>query len=268
MRTKKIWTLAVGAILGAALLLGGCASQKQTAGTDTAGGNAKVWLVGTDALYPPFGFKDDKTGDLVGFDVDIINAIAKEEGYTTKIQNLNFDGLIPAMQTGSLDIAISDMTITEERGKTVAFTAPYYKAGTGLVVGKDNTTIHSFKDLPGKRIGVSIGATGAEVAHDIKDAKIREFNTIADAFLELKNGGVDAVINDTPVNEYYVATKGKDSAKTITEELNIQDLGIAVKKGNGALLTKLDEGLKKIKANGEYQKIYIKWFGKEPPKDI
>lgn len=253
--------LGVGIILFSFSILGCSGSEKGSAKAET------TIKVGTDATYPPFGFKDEATGALTGFDIDIIQAIGKEENLKVEVENLNFDGLLPALESGNINVAISDMTITKERAAQVDFSDPYYKAGTGLVVGIDNNTIHSFKDLEGKRIGVSIGSTGAEVAHTIKDGQVREFNTIVDAFLELKNGGIDVVLNDTPVNQYYIDTKGKNSAKIVGEDYDVQPLGIAVKKGNTELLSKINKGLAKIKENGQYAVIYKKWFGVEPPKE-
>lgn len=257
MNLKRI-TAVVGAFtLITSLFIAGCGSNTTN--------NDKVWRVGTDATYAPFGFKEKNTGKLDGFDIDIITAIAKEEGAEVDIQNLNFDALLPALQSNTLDIAISDMTISEERAKSVDFSNPYYIAGSGLVVNTDNTNITSFKDLEGKRIGVSIGSTGAEIAGKIPNADVRQFNLIIDAFLELQNRGVDVVINDTPVNEFYVANKGRGIAKVVGEDYDAAPLGIAVKKGNTALLDKINSGLAKIKENGKYREIYKKWFGKEPP---
>lgn len=261
MKKGKLLIGLVSALaIAGTLLMAGCGSSKQD--------DTKVLRVGTDASYAPFGFKDEKSGNIAGFDVDIIQAIAKEEGLTVDVQNLNFDGLLPALQSDNLDVAISDMTISDDRKQSVDFSDPYYVAGSGLVVNKNNTSIQSFQDLSGKVIGVSVGSTGAEVAAKIDAQQVRTYNTIADAFLELQNGGVDVVINDTPVNEYFVSTKGKEYAKTVGEDYEPQPLGIAVKKGNTDLLNKLNDGLKKIKQSGEYNRIYKKWFGKDAPADF
>jgi glutamine transport system substrate-binding protein len=257
-------------ICGAIAVLTGCGGKQDTkkaAAPAPAAKEEATYKVGMDATYAPFGFQDQRTKEYVGFDVDIIKAIAKNQGFNVKIQNLAFDGLIPALQTGNLDIVINDMTITEERSKAVIFSKPYYIAGQGLLVNKNNNNIKLKKDLSGKKVGVSIGSTGAEVAHKLKNVEIKEFNTIVDAFLELKNGGVDAVINDKPTNEYYVTTSGKSFAKAVDGDFEVEYLGIAVSKKNSALMGKIDKGLAAIKANGQYAQIYKKWFGKEPPKD-
>ena len=174
MKFKKIAALLGAFTIASSLLIAGCGQE---------GNSQKAWRVGTDATYAPFGFKDKDSGKLAGFDIDIINAIANEEGIEADIQNLNFDALLPALQSNTIDIAISDMTISEERAKSVDFSKPYYIAGNGLVVNIDNTNINSFKDLEGKRIGVSIGSTGAEIASKIPNADVHQFNIIVDAFL-------------------------------------------------------------------------------------
>lgn len=237
-------------------------------GTKEAAQSAKPLRVGMDASYAPFGSQNVDTKEYEGFDVDIIRAIAAEEKMPIEIVNLNFDGLIPALQTKDLDIVINDMTITPERAKSVLFSKPYYIAGLGIVVRKDNTDIHGEKDLAGKKVGVSIGSTGEEAAHKIAGADVRSYNAITDAFLELKNGGVDAVVNDLPVNEFYVAKSGEGKLKTVDTALTTEDLGIAVAKDNTALMDKINKGLAAIQKNGKYAEIYKKWFGKEPPAEL
>ena len=133
---------------------------------------------------------------------------------------------------------------------------------------RSNRTIRTAKDLEGKRLGVSIGSTGEEAARKIKNADVHVYNQLNEAYLELRNGGVDAVVNDIPTNDYYVATAGRGAVKALPVALTQEDLGIAVKKGNTKLLTQINDGLAKIKKDGEFAKIYHKWFGKQPPKAL
>lgn len=230
--------------------------------------SSKVLQVGMDAAYPPFGFQNLSTKEYEGFDVDIIKAIAKEEGLSVNIRNVNFDGLIPALQSGDLDVAINDITVTEDRAKSVDFSRTYYFAGLGVVVNASDDSIQKKGDLSSKIIGVTIGSTGEEVARKIEGAQVKVYNTLSDAFLDLKQGAVDAVINDIPTNEYYVAKTKDHSVKTAPIALTKEDLAIAVKKGNHELLSKINDGLAKIKKNGEFSAIYKKWFGQEPPKNL
>lgn len=266
----KIAKLTIAVLLSVALLLlAGCGGEKKQEQKPAEKPKAAPTLkVGMDAAYPPFGSQDVKTKEYVGFDVDVIKAIGAAEGFNVTINNIPFDGLIPALQAGNIDVAINDITINEDRAKSVDFSKRYYIAGLGVVVKKDNNSIKTAKDLEGKRLGVSIGSTGEEAARKIPGAKLRVFNQLNEAFLELKNNGVDAVINDIPTNEYYVNTTGKNDVKTVELALTREDLGIAVKKGNKELLDKINSGFQKIKKNGEFTKLYQKWFGKEPPKEL
>ena len=266
----KIAKLTIAILLSIALLLlAGCGGEKKQEQKPAEKPKAAQTLkVGMDAAYPPFGSQDVASKEYVGFDVDVIKAIGAAEGFNVTIHNIPFDGLIPALQAGNIDVAINDITINEDRAKSVDFSKRYYIAGLGVVVKKDNNSIKTEKDLEGKRLGVSIGSTGEEAARKIPGAKLKVFNQLNEAFLELKNSGVDAVINDIPTNEYYVNTSGKNDVKTVELALTREDLGIAVKKGNKELLGKINSGLQKIKKNGEFTKLYQKWFGKEPSKEL
>lgn len=237
--------------------------------------NVPVWakqqrklVVGMDATYPPFGSQDTETRQYVGYDVDIIRAIGKAEGFEVEIKNLAFDGLIPALKTGNIDIAINDMTITPERARNVDFPRRYYIAGLGVVVNADNTTISKAEDLEGKRLAVSIGSTGEIAARRIKNAEVRVFSQLSECYLELRNKGVDAVVNDIPTNDYYVATAGLGKAKSLPIALTREDLGIAVRKGNAELLNRINRGLAAIKQNGEFARIFEKWFARQPEADL
>ncbi len=257
--SKKVIALIVLGMFVLALGLAGCGGQKQQPAAQ-----AKVLKVGSDTAFAPFEFQDEKTKEYVGFDMDLIKAIGKQMGYEVQVQSMNFDGLIPALEAGNIDATISAMTITDERAQKVNFSKPYYKSGLTMVVKTNNDSIKSFKDLEGKSIGVQIGTTGADEAKKIKNAKIREFNTAPEAILELRAGGVDAVINDMPVNEYYLAQGGSKDAKSVGDRLTSEDYGIATAKKNTELNEKINKALEELKKNGEYEKIYVKWFGKKP----
>ena len=143
----------------------------------------------------------------------------------------------------------------------VDFSDPYYESGLTMVVREDEQNIKTFSDLKGKKIAVQIGTTSAKEAKKIEGAEVKELNTPADCFMELKNGGVDAVVNDRPVNDYYIHKSGQTGVKTLPERLTSEDYGIAVAKGNKELAEKINAALKKLKENGEYDKIFAKWFG-------
>lgn len=254
---KSLWLCMLG-LFSVLLLAGGCGGEKKEAAKEAP----KALNVGCTADFAPFEFQDVSGKEYSGFDMDLIWAVGKEMGREVKIQNISFDGLVPALDAGNVDVVISGMTITEERKQKVAFSKPYYQSGLTVVVKKDNNAIQGFKDLEGKSVAVQIGTTGANEARKIKDAKVKEFNSSADTFIELRAGGVDAVVNDRPVNDYYLVQSGDQGAKVLKEVLTAEDYGIAVHKKNEALVKEIDAALDKVRASGEYDKIYEKWFGK------
>lgn len=256
MMNKKFLALCMSGLLMFGFAVSGCGQQAAPA-------KPKVLKVGTDAAFAPFEFQDEQSKEYVGFDIDLIKAVGKQMGAEVQVQNMNFDGLIPGLEGGNIDVAIAGMSITEERTKKVNFSKPYYQSGLTVVVRSDNNTIHGFNDLEGKKIAVQIGTTGANEAKKVKNATVREFNNAPEAFMELKAGGVDAVVNDMPVNAYYLTKTGAKDAKQVGDLLHAEDYGIAVAKKNTELAGQIDKALEELKKNGEYDKIYTKWFGKK-----
>lgn len=147
--SKKLLTLCALCMFAVSALFAGCG---QDSSDKAASSGEKVLRVGTTADFAPFEFQDENgSTEYQGFDMDLIRAVAKEMGYTAEIQNVNFDGLIPAMESGNIDIIASGMTINEERKNQVEFSDPYYISGLTIVVPKDNTDINGFADLKGKK---------------------------------------------------------------------------------------------------------------------
>lgn len=232
--------------------------------TSFAAQAAEELRVGTHPTFAPFEFMDTHTREYVGFDMDLIREIGKRAGYDVKIVNMGFDGLIPALFSGTIDIAASGITITEERKKKVDFCDPYYQAGQGLLVRTESSgTYKDLKSLEGKVVAVQIGTTGADLAKTIKGAEIKAFNTGAEAFMDLKMRGSEAVITDRPVIGYFMV-KNPKAAKGLTLQktrLDAEYFGFAVKKDNKAVATKVNDALRSMKSDGTYQKLCQKWFG-------
>ncbi|MHB8172072.1 MAG: basic amino acid ABC transporter substrate-binding protein [Thermincolia bacterium] len=253
--------LSVMLVLGLALALVGCGG-KQTTSTEgekkTEETAKKKYVFASDTAYAPFEFQD-KDGKYVGFDMDLIDAIAKAAGFEYEIKSLNFDGVLAAVQSGNVDGAISAITIKPERAEKFDFSEPYFEANQSIAVKVDNDAIKSLADLKGKVIAVQIGTTGAMEAAKVEGVTVKTFNNIPEAFLELKNGGADAVMNDIPVTAEYI--KKNADVKVAFEIPTGEKYGIGVNKGNKELLEKINQGLKAVKENGEYDKIYEKWFG-------
>lgn len=261
---KKVTAIIISALLvmGMLVVLSGCGgktAEKQTEKPE------KVLKVITEAGFAPFEFKEKD--EFVGFDMDLIRAIGAAEGYKVEISHMGFDALIPALQSGKADCIIAGMSIDEDRKKAVDFSTPYFNAGLIIAVQSATEGISTLDDLKGKRIAAQVGTIGADACNSVKekDSKtvVKIFDNVSEAFMELEKGGIDAVVNDYAVTYEYIGDKGKDKVKMVGDVFSANDqYGIAVKKGNADMLKVINDGLAKIKANGEYDRIYKKWIKK------
>ncbi|MEX2607713.1 MAG: glutamine ABC transporter substrate-binding protein [Kiritimatiellia bacterium] len=232
------------------LLLSGC-------------GGADTVQVATDNGFVPFEFVDSSTGELIGFDIDLIRAIGEEAELNLKINTMEFDGLIAGIRTGRYDVGIAGITITEERGKSIDFSDPYYDAGLILAVRADNQTISSAADLAGNRVGTRSGSTSESYLKEHHpEASVIAFPGIVEAYMDLEAGRVDAVLYDLPNVQYYVNQDRETNFKTVGEVLQGEQYGIAFPKGS-PLVQPVNEALQELRDNGTYDRIYAKWFGED-----
>jgi ABC-type amino acid transport substrate-binding protein len=238
-----------------------CGSSSTSGSADS--GN-DVLIVGTEPTFPPFDSTDDN-GNIIGFDMDLITAIGEDQGFDVEFSNLQFDSLIPALQSGNIDIIAAGMNCEdEERQAQVDFSTPYYQSGLVVAVAADNTTINSIDDLtPDMKVAAQIGTTGAEKATSLaEEGKIKEaviLNGLDTAMMQLVNGDVAAVINDLPVTNAYIK-KQPDTIKIVGDVMNAESYAIAVQKGNTELLEKINAGMANIQANGKFDELYNQWF--------
>jgi arginine/lysine/histidine/glutamine transport system substrate-binding/permease protein len=246
----------------AVVVLNACNPQETDRAQTTAGQENMTLIVGTEPTFPPFEFQT-KDGSLQGFDIELMNAVAHVSNFEVQYESLPFDGLIPALQAGQVDVAISAITITEARQKTVSFSYPYFKAGLAITVRQDNNEIQSLQDLEKKRIAVQIGTTGARQAQEIPNAEVKTFDSAPLALQDLANGNVDAVINDAPVTLDAIANNKIQGLKIIDSLVTEEFYGIATPK-NSEHLGMINEGLKTVIQNGTYEEIYQEWFESEP----
>src|SRR5690625_1072694 len=224
---------------------------------------AKDLLVAVDTAFVPFEFRQGD--EYVGFDIDIWDAIAQELGMTYEIQPMHFNGILPAIQTRNVDVALAGITITEERQKAIDFSDGYYDSGFLLMVPSDSD-ITSVEDLGGKILALRMGTSAAQYAEEhFQDTELRMFPNIDNAYLELQTGRVDAAMHDTPNVLYYIKTAGQGRVKAVGEQLMAHEYGIAFPKGS-ELVPQVNAALAKIKEDGRYAEIYQKWFGTEPPR--
>jgi len=241
------------------IFIAACGSKETTGDKENSD---KVYKVGVDTTYPPFEFKE---GDQYkGIDIDLINAIVKNQGFKIELSPMDFGGIIPAMQANQLDVAIAGMSITDERKKIVDFSTPYFDAGLTVIVKNDNSNIKSADDLKGKTVAVKKGTTGAKYAQDNAaklGIKVVQFNDSPAMFQEVANGNADALIEDYPVISYAIAQKDL-GLKIVGDRLNGDQYGIAVLKGqNQDLLKKINKGIEELKKDGTYDKIVKSYLG-------
>ena len=224
---------------------------------------AEPLLVAVDTAFVPFEFKE---GDkYVGFDIDLWDAIAKDLKLEYKLQPMDFSGILPALQTKNVDVALAGITIKDERKKVIDFSDGYYDSGFILMVPA-NSKITGVADLKGKTLAIKTGTSAADYAKtNFTSTELRQFPNIDNAYLELMTGRVDAAMHDTPNVLYYLATAGAGKAKTVGTQMLAQQYGIGFPKGS-PLVPKVNEALAKVKADGRYTAIYRKWFKTEPPK--
>jgi glutamine transport system substrate-binding protein len=240
-----------------------------TAGiTNTALAKSQEITVATIATYPPFEWRDPETGNLKGYDIDILNAVTKKAGLDYKFTVLKFNGIIPALLAGQVDMAITGMSITKQRAKKVDFSEPYYNSGIRILVRSDNHDIHSINDLKGHKVGTETGTTSYFFLKDhVPNVELKLYPASSPMYMSLLSGNVDADVFDEPGIEYFIKTKGKDRVKTVGPLYEGQYFGMAFPKGS-PLRKKINAALTKLKENGTFSKIYAKWFGKEPPKKL
>ncbi|MCK0744766.1 transporter substrate-binding domain-containing protein [Chromohalobacter nigrandesensis] len=221
--------------------------------------------VATDPSFVPFEMMDEDSGEMVGFDIDIINAIADRAGFDIDLNTMDFNGIIPAVQTGNVDIAIAGITITEERGEIVDFSDPYYDSGLRILVPNSNDDVEELDDLEGMRIGTKIGSTSYDYLQEElgDDAEITPYPGSSDMYMALMGGSVDAVFYDAPNVGYFAETKGDGKAKVVGPLYEGQQYGIAFVEGS-EWVEPANEALSEMREDGTYDDIYEKWFGKAP----
>lgn len=231
-------------ILSVLLVFAGC----QSSGKDTL-------TMGTNAEFPPFEYIEN--GEFAGIDVELAEEIAKELGMELKIENMAFETLIDAVNSGKVDFVAAGMTVRPDREENVDFTLKYYNATQTIIVQKDNDTVKTKEDLEGKKVGVQTGTTGQDIASEIKDVELSKYNNGLEAVMDLKNAKIDAVIIDNFPAQSYV--EKNDDLKLVAGDFDEEQYAMAVKKGNKDLLDKINNALQKLIDNGTYDKIMDKY---------
>ncbi|WP_407270246.1 basic amino acid ABC transporter substrate-binding protein [Radiobacillus sp. PE A8.2] len=235
---------------------------------DEAAEEKPVLRIGTDAAFAPFEYME--TGEMVGFDVDLLAAVMEEAGYEYELEDAGWDPLFAYLQSEDLDLGVSAITITEERLESYDFSAPYFQS-THMIVFNEGGSITSANDLEGIKIGVQTGTTGEEAAEKIvgeNNENISKYDTTAVAFLALANGDIEAVVTDNVVAAEYVKNNPNAGVEAITDEENFESeyYGYMFPKGS-EIVDEISAALTTVIENGTYNEIYQEWFGNEAEID-
>ena len=269
LSTRRFLQLA--GITAATLVLAACGKKEEApapapVAAAPAPAPAKVYVVGTDAAYAPFESQNEK-GEIVGFDIEVVQAAAAKAGIQVKFVNTPWEGIFNTLQQGDRDMIVSAVTITDERKQTMDFSDPYFDAAQ-LIAVKESSKVAKFADLKKLKVGVQTGTTGDEAVTKLlgkASTNIKRFESTPLALKELEAGGVDAVVADNGVIANYVANNPGGKFKTVSDkEFVPEQYGIAFKKGNTELQAKMNQGLAAIKADGSYAQIHAKYFGAPP----
>lgn len=251
---KRIVTVLVCAVLLTAAVFAGGKTDKKKG----------EFTIATDTTFAPFEFQDAKR-QYVGIDIELLAAIAKDQGFTYDLKPLGFSAAVTALESGQVDGVIAGMSITEERQLKYDFSAPYYDSGVVMAVRADDETIKGYADLKGKKVAVKTGTEGATFAESIKDQygfTLAYFDESPFMYEEVKAGNSVACFEDYPVMAYGISQS--NGLKMVTGMEKGSSYGFAVLKDKKPeLLEKFDAGLANIKESGEYQKILDKYLKAE-----
>jgi polar amino acid transport system substrate-binding protein len=215
--------------------------------------------VATDATWPPWEYFDETNTTIKGFDIDLFNAIAGKENLQVEFIHADLSQLLAGIAQCQYDVAISSLSITEERKKDMLFSDPYLEAGQQVAVRIENADITDKASLRGKVIGTQNGTAGAFEVQAINGAVLKIYNNIEPAFRDLIDGQIEAVIADRIICSWYVR-KNRDKLKTINDIFNTEYGGIAVCKAKPHLLEKINHGLKAAREEGIIDNLVEKWF--------
>lgn len=254
MKMKKL--MAVLLMAACVCSMAACGGKEKSESSDDAGSAEKETLVmATNAEFPPYEFHEGD--DIVGIDAEMAAAVAGELGMEFKIEDMAFDSIIPAVESGKADIGVAGMTVTEDRLKNVNFSDTYATA-TQVVIVKEDSDITGPDALTGKKVGVQLGTTGDIYASDIEDAKVEQYNKGFEAVQALTQGKIDAVVIDgEPAKEFVKEAEG---LKILDEAFTEEEYAIAIAKGNDELLDKVNGALKSLKDSGKLDEIVGKYI--------
>lgn len=250
---KKRLLVCAGLILMGALAFAGGGAEEESGVTTV--------VVATDATWPPMEFVNADR-EIVGFDIDLITAIAEAAGFEVEFRNTAWDGIFAGLAAGEYDAVISSVTITEERMETMDFSDPYINAGQVLVVASGTQGVTTLSDLAGQTVGAQIGTTGAFEIDKVDGVELATYDELGLAIEDLANGRIAGVVADTPIAADFVLQNDEysDTLMIVGEPFTQEFYGIAVQKGNAELLELINEGLAAVQADGIPAMLEDQWL--------
>ncbi|MHC9000204.1 transporter substrate-binding domain-containing protein [Enterococcus bulliens] len=264
----KKW-LSLGIIALGLVTLAACGSKQVESGADK-----DTVKVGLDDTFVPMGFKDD-AGKIVGFDVDLANAVFKLTDTKVEFQPIDWSLKETELANGTIDMIWNGYTVNDERKEKVTFSDTYMK-NIQVLVTKKSSNIDSIEQMKGKILGAQEGSSGYSVFNDqpkvlkdeVKDQDATLYGSFSEGFLDLENGRIDGLLVDKVYAEYYLKKAGKlDEYNLIKTPYAQEEFAVGVRKDDQALADKINKGIKTLKENGEYEKIVTKWFGADAVND-
>lgn len=257
---KKKWLFTAAAVLS--LTLAGCGSDSSKDGSSSDNNQKKVLVMGTSADFAPFEYIDAaKSDEIIGFDVDFANAVTKKMGYQLKIQDMEFNSLIPSVQAKKIDFAMAGITPDEKRAKVVDFTDSYYDTEDYLITKKD-VSYDKLEDLKGKKVGAQVSSieedTANEIADKVPSLKVETRDRVPELIQEVKLGRLDAIVLEDIVAKNYVK-QNKDLKFSTIDGVDNQKKAAAFPKGS-KLVKDFNKAVKELNDSGEIDKMKAKWF--------
>lgn len=261
--------------LVASIGLVGCGGKaNQSKQTDGDGSLQRVksagkLVAGLDDAFPPLGYRDEKN-ELVGFDIDFGNELAKRLGVEMEWQPTDWNGVILSLKSKKFDIILSGMSITEERKQEVNFATPYVATDQVVVIKSDNDEIKTIEDVKGKKVGSQLGSTGEKAAKKIPgldEKNLKLYSVYTEAFADLGIGRLDCLVVDELTARHYM-TKKPGEFEVTDIKLEYEPMGIAVRKEDQELLDAISKAIQDMRADGTLGNISNKWFGEDITKDV
>jgi arginine/lysine/histidine/glutamine transport system substrate-binding and permease protein len=252
------------------LTLAACSSGPRSAGprlptlakARSTVGDPETLVVTTEPAFPPFVYLT-QSGELVGFDVDLITEVARRLGLQVRFAYIPFDGLIATLEAETADASVDAITITAKRDEIIDFSRPYFKSGLAIAVRRDETAIASLQDLAGKKIAVKLGTTGAALAAQVPNTQLVTFDSAEKALFDLEKGNVDAVIKDKPTTLGMINLAKIENVRLLEDLLTEEYYGIALPP-NSPNKPLIDAVLDEMLTDGSIATLHRKWFGFDP----